>query len=152
VFFGSGVNNFGVMEVLDAVVDMSPPPGPRVAYTEVNRQREEKTIQPEDEGFSGVVFKVQANMDANHRDRIAFVRVASASTPRHEDEGAAHRQGAAPHQRGDLHEPAPRSRGRGLCGRHHRLHHHGGVQLGDTITDGPNLQFTGLPFFAPKCS
>ena len=77
MFFGSGVNNFGVMEVLDAVVDMSPPPGPRVAYTEVNRNREEKIIQPEDESFSGVVFKVQANMDANHRDRIAFVRVAS---------------------------------------------------------------------------
>jgi peptide chain release factor 3 len=52
VFFGSGVNNFGVMEVLNAVVDMSPPPGPRIAYQEVNRQREEKTIQPEDEGFS----------------------------------------------------------------------------------------------------
>ena len=77
VFFGSGVNNFGVMEVLDAVVDMSPPPGPRVAYTEVNRNREAQTIQPDDDSFSGVVFKVQANMDANHRDRIAFVRVAS---------------------------------------------------------------------------
>ncbi|HRM48310.1 MAG TPA: peptide chain release factor 3, partial [Alicycliphilus sp.] len=77
VFFGSGVNNFGVMEVLNAVVDMSPPPGARIAYTEVNRQRERLTIHPEDKGFSGVVFKVQANMDANHRDRIAFVRVAS---------------------------------------------------------------------------
>ncbi|MBP7324827.1 MAG: peptide chain release factor 3, partial [Alicycliphilus sp.] len=75
VFFGSGVNNFGVMEVLNAVVDMSPPPGARIAYTEVNRQREQLTIHPEDKGFSGVVFKVQANMDANHRDRIAFVRV-----------------------------------------------------------------------------
>lgn len=71
------MNNFGVMEVLNAVVDMSPPPGPRVAFTEVNRQRQEVIIKPEDKGFSGVVFKVQANMDANHRDRIAFVRVAS---------------------------------------------------------------------------
>ncbi len=77
VFFGSGVNNFGVMEVLDAVVDMSPPPGPRISTLQVNKQPVVKTIQPEDEGFSGVVFKVQANMDANHRDRIAFVRVAS---------------------------------------------------------------------------
>ena len=77
VFFGSGVNNFGVMEVLDALVDMAPPPGPRVSTLEVNKQPVVKTIQPEDEGFAGVVFKVQANMDANHRDRIAFVRVAS---------------------------------------------------------------------------
>lgn len=48
-----------------------------MAFTEVNRQRQEVIIKPEDKGFSGVVFKVQANMDANHRDRIAFVRVAS---------------------------------------------------------------------------
>jgi peptide chain release factor 3 len=77
VFFGSGVNNFGVKEVLDAVVDMSPPPGPRKSTLLVNKQPVEKIVQPEDEGFAGVVFKVQANMDANHRDRIAFVRVAS---------------------------------------------------------------------------
>ena len=77
VFFGSGVNNFGVMEVLDALVDMSPSPGPRVSTLVVNKQPVVKTIEPEDTGFSGVVFKVQANMDANHRDRIAFVRVAS---------------------------------------------------------------------------
>src|SRR5690606_27532896 len=77
VFFGSGVNNFGVKEVLDAVVDMSPPPGPRKSTLLVNKQPVEKLVQPEDEGFAGVVFKVQANMDANHRDRIAFVRVAS---------------------------------------------------------------------------
>ncbi|MBS7351238.1 MAG: GTP-binding protein, partial [Comamonas sp.] len=53
VFFGSGVNNFGVQEVLNAVVDMSPPPGKRIAYREVNRQREEVTIAPEDKSFSG---------------------------------------------------------------------------------------------------
>ena len=77
VFFGSGVNNFGVMEVLDALVDLAPSPRPRKSTLTVNRQMVEKIIQPEDTGFSGVVFKVQANMDANHRDRIAFVRVAS---------------------------------------------------------------------------
>jgi peptide chain release factor 3 len=82
VFFGSGVNNFGVMEVLDALVDLAPSPGPRISTLVVNKQPVEKTIQPEDEGFSGVVFKVQANMDANHRDRIAFVRVASGNTRR----------------------------------------------------------------------
>jgi peptide chain release factor 3 len=77
VFFGSGVNNFGVMEVLDALVDLAPSPGPRKSSLVVNKQPVEKTVLPDDEGFSGVVFKVQANMDANHRDRIAFVRVAS---------------------------------------------------------------------------
>ncbi|MEG1455835.1 MAG: peptide chain release factor 3, partial [Comamonas sp.] len=77
VFFGSGVNNFGVLEVLDALVDMSPSPGPRVSTLVVNKQPVVKTIEPEDTGFSGVVFKVQANMDANHRDRIAFLKICS---------------------------------------------------------------------------
>ncbi len=80
VFFGSGVNNFGVMEVLDALVDMAPPPRPRTSSAVVNRQTQEQVIQPEDDTFAGVVFKVQANMDANHRDRIAFVRVASGTS------------------------------------------------------------------------
>ncbi|MES2482675.1 MAG: peptide chain release factor 3, partial [Pseudomonadota bacterium] len=71
VFFGSGVNNFGVMEVLDALVDLAPSPQPRKSSLIVNKQPVEKIVHPEDEGFSGVVFKVQANMDANHRDRIA---------------------------------------------------------------------------------
>ncbi len=77
VFFGSGVNNFGVMEVLDALVDLAPPPQSRISTTMVNRQPVVKEIRPEDKDFAGVVFKVQANMDANHRDRIAFVRMAS---------------------------------------------------------------------------
>jgi peptide chain release factor 3 len=77
VFFGSGVNNFGVMEVLDALIDLAPSPGPRTSSFIVNKQPIIKQVQPEDDAFSGVVFKVQANMDANHRDRIAFVRMAS---------------------------------------------------------------------------
>ncbi|MBP9671295.1 MAG: peptide chain release factor 3, partial [Ottowia sp.] len=64
VFFGSGVNNFGVMEVLDALVDMAPAPRPRTSSAIVNRQTQEQVIQPEDDTFAGVVFKVQANMDA----------------------------------------------------------------------------------------
>nr|MBP8136401.1 peptide chain release factor 3 [Rhodoferax sp.] len=73
VFFGSGVNNFGVMEVLDALVDLAPSPGPRTSSFVVNKQPVIKEVQAADAAFSGVVFKVQANMDANHRDRIAFV-------------------------------------------------------------------------------
>jgi peptide chain release factor 3 len=77
VFFGSGVNNFGVMEVLDALVDLAPSPRPRTSSALVNRQPVVTEVPPEDTAFSGVVFKVQANMDPSHRDRIAFVRMAS---------------------------------------------------------------------------
>ncbi|AOG25255.1 peptide chain release factor 3 [Acidovorax sp. RAC01] len=151
VFFGSGVNNFGVMEVLDALVDMAPPPGPRVSTLEVNKQPVVKTIQPEDEGFSGVVFKVQANMDANHRDRIAFVRVASGKyTPGMKLKVQRTAKELRPtsvvtfmSQRREAVEEA-------YAGDIIGFTTHGGVQLGDTITDGANLQFTGLPFFAPE--
>lgn len=151
VFFGSGVNNFGVMEVLDAVVDMSPPPGPRKSSLIVNKQPVEKTVLPEDEGFSGVVFKVQANMDANHRDRIAFVRVASGKyTPGMKLKVQRTAKELRPtsvvtfmSQRREAVEEA-------YAGDIIGFTTHGGVQLGDTITDGANLQFTGLPFFAPE--
>ena len=151
VFFGSGVNNFGVQEVLNAVVDMSPPPGTRLAYQEVNRQRQEVTIRPEDKGFAGVVFNVQANMDANHRDRIAFVRVASGKyTPGMKLKVQRTAKELRPtsvvtfmSQRREAVEEA-------YAGDIIGFTTHGGVQLGDTITDGANLQFTGLPFFAPE--
>jgi peptide chain release factor 3 len=151
VFFGSGVNNFGVMEVLDAVVDMSPPPGPRVAYTEVNRNREAKTIQPDDESFSGVVFKVQANMDANHRDRIAFVRVASGKyTPGMKMKVQRTAKELRPTSVVTFMSQRREAVDEAYAGDIIGFTTHGGVQLGDTITDGPNLQFTGLPFFAPE--
>ena len=151
VFFGSGVNNFGVMEVLDAVVDMSPPPGPRVAFAEVNRQREERTIQPEYSGFAGVVFKVQANMDSNHRDRIAFVRVASGKyTPgmkmKVQRTGKELRPTSVVTFMSQRREAVEEAYAGDIIG----FTTHGGVQLGDSITDGPSLQFTGLPFFAPE--
>src|SRR5690606_15194961 len=69
VFFGSAINNFGVQEVLDALVELAPPPGPRNAL--------ERVVQPEEPKFTGVVFKVQANLYPAHRDRVAFVRVSS---------------------------------------------------------------------------
>ena len=79
VFFGSAVNNFGVQEVLDALVDLAPPPHPRASS---NADGSLTEIAPDAEGFSGVVFKVQANMDPQHRDRIAFVRVCSGTLER----------------------------------------------------------------------
>src|SRR5690606_28870768 len=69
VFFGSAINNFGVQEVLDTLVELAPPPGPKPAV--------ERTVEPQEPKFTGVVFKVQANMDPAHRDRVAFVRVSS---------------------------------------------------------------------------
>jgi len=151
VFFGSGVNNFGVMEVLDALVDLAPSPRPRISHLTVNKQVQEKTIHPEDAGFSGVVFKVQANMDANHRDRIAFVRVASGQ----------YKPGMKLKVQRTAKELRPTSVVTFLSQRREAVDEayagdiigfttHGGVQLGDTITDGPSLQFTGLPFFAPE--
>src|SRR5947208_9070481 len=69
VFFGSAVNNFGVQLLLDAFLELAPSPRPRSA--------EERMVEPEDAGFSGFIFKIQANMDPKHRDRLAFVRVCS---------------------------------------------------------------------------
>ncbi len=109
VFFGSGVNNFGVMEVLDALVDLAPSPGPRKSSLMVNQQPVEKIIEPQDPAFSGVVFKVQANMDANHRDRIAFVRMASGKyTPGMKLKVQRSAQGVAADFRRHVLEPAAR--------------------------------------------
>jgi peptide chain release factor 3 len=151
VFFGSGVNNFGVMEVLDALVELAPPPQPRISTTLVNRQPLTQEIRPEQKDFAGVVFKVQANMDANHRDRIAFVRMASGR----------YRPGMKLRVQRTAKELRPTSVVTFMSQRREAVEEayagdivgfttHGGVQLGDTITDGASLQFTGLPFFAPE--
>ena len=151
VFFGSGVNNFGVMEVLDALVDLAPSPQPRVSTTTVNRQPVVREIQPEDKDFAGVVFKVQANMDANHRDRIAFVRMASGRyTPgmklRVQRTAKELRPTSVVTFMSQRREAVEEAYAGDIVG----FTTHGGVQLGDTITDGASLQFTGLPFFAPE--
>ena len=151
VFFGSGVNNFGVMEVLDALVDLAPAPKPRTSNLIVNKQPVVKEIQPEDAAFSGVVFKVQANMDANHRDRIAFVRMASGKyTPgmklKVQRTGKELRPTSVVTFLSQRREAVDEAYAGDIIG----FTTHGGVQLGDTITDGANLQFTGLPFFAPE--
>ena len=152
VFFGSGVNNFGVMEVLDALVDLAPPPQSRTSSLIVNKQPVIKEVQPEDAAFAGVVFKVQANMDPSHRDRIAFVRMASGKyTPGMKLKVMRTAKELRPtsvvtfmSQRREAVEEA-------YAGDIVGFTTHGGVQLGDTITDGSvNLMYTGLPFFAPE--
>lgn len=143
MFFGSAVNNFGVQEALDALVELAPPPSVRQAL-----QRE---VRPDEGKFSGVVFKIQANMDPAHRDRIAFVRVASGRFER----GMKLRvvrtgKDIKPNtvvnflsQRRELLDEA-------FAGDIIGIPNHGLLQLGDTLTEGEALQYTGLPFFAPE--
>jgi peptide chain release factor 3 len=143
VFFGSAINNFGVREVLDALVDLAPPPAPRLAL-----QRE---VLPEEGKFSGVVFKIQANMDPAHRDRIAFVRICSGRFDRgmklrivrNGKELKTNTVVSFLSQRRELLENA-------FPGDIIGIPNHGLLQLGDTLTEGEALQFTGLPFFAPE--
>ena len=143
MLFGSAVNNFGVREVLDALVDLAPPPGSRVAI-----QRE---VKPEEPKFTGVVFKIQANMDPAHRDRIAFVRVASGhfergmklKVVRSGKELKPNTVVSFLSQRRELLDEA-------FAGDIIGIPNHGVLQLGDTLTEGESLQFTGLPFFAPE--
>ena len=143
MFFGSAVNNFGVREILDALVDLAPPPSARVAM--------QRTVQPDEAKFSGVVFKIQANMDPAHRDRIAFVRVASGhfergmrlKVVRSGKELRPNTVVSFLSQRRELLDEA-------FAGDIIGIPNHGVLQLGDTLTEGEALQFTGLPFFAPE--
>ncbi|HUH58547.1 MAG TPA: peptide chain release factor 3 [Candidimonas sp.] len=143
VFFGSAINNFGVQEVLDALVDLAPKPGSRTAL-----QRE---VQPDEPKFSGVVFKVQANMDPAHRDRVAFVRVSSGrfdrgmrlKVSRTNKEMRPNNVVSFLSQRRELLDQA-------YAGDVIGIPNHGVLQLGDVLTEGETLQFTGLPFFAPE--
>ena len=143
MFFGSAVNNFGVREVLDALVDLAPSPGPRTAI-----QRE---VAPDEPKLSGVVFKIQANMDPAHRDRIAFVRMASGrfergmrlKVARSGKELRPNTVVSFLSQRRELLDEA-------YAGDIIGIPNHAVLQLGDTLTEGETLQFTGLPFFAPE--
>ncbi|WP_025041651.1 peptide chain release factor 3 [Nitrosospira briensis] len=143
VFFGSAINNFGVREVLDALVNLAPPPGSRVAL--------QRQVQPGESKFSGVVFKIQANMNPAHRDRIAFVRICSGRFDRGMNlrivrNGKDIRTNGVVSflsQRRDLLDIA-------YPGDIIGIPNHGTLQLGDTLTEGERLQFTGLPFFAPE--
>jgi peptide chain release factor 3 len=143
MFFGSAVNNFGVQEILDALVQLAPPPGERAAM--------QRVVKPEETKFTGVVFKIQANMDPAHRDRIAFLRVASGhfergmrlKVVRSGKELRPNTVVSFLSQRRELLDEA-------FAGDIIGIPNHGVLQLGDTITEGEALQFTGLPFFAPE--
>ncbi len=143
VFFGSAINNFGVRELLDFFVAQASPPLPRPART--------RTVDPHEQPFTGFVFKIQANMDPAHRDRIAFVRVVSGSW----------RKGLKPwHVRLARELPAARAMvfhadersevEEAVAGDIIGLHNHGTLRVGDTLSEGESLAFTGIPSFAPE--
>jgi peptide chain release factor 3 len=144
VFFGSAINNFGVREVLDAIVDIAPPPQPRQAV--------QGPVQPDNPRFTGVVFKIQANMDPAHRDRVVFVRVCSGHFERGmrlrlQRTGKEFRPSTVVSFLSQRRELLDEAYAGDIIG----IPTHGGLQLGDTLTETLEpLQFTGLPFFAPE--
>ena len=143
VYFGSAINNFGLRELLDGLVKFAPPPG---HYKTATRE-----VGPEEKKVTGFVFKIQANMDPKHRDRIAFVRIVS---------GHFKRGMKLLHVRTgkllNLHNPVLfLAQERGLAedawgGDIIGVPNHGNLRIGDSITDGEDLRFIGIPSFAPE--
>lgn len=143
VFFGSAMNNFGVKEMLDAFVDYAPAP--------LARPTETRRVEADENKFTGFVFKIQANMDPAHRDRIAFVRICSGEynkgmkirhvrIKRDMQVNNALTFLAGNREHVDVAYPGD------IIG----LHNHGTIQVGDTFTQGEALKFTGIPNFAPE--
>ncbi len=143
VFFGSAINNFGVKELLDAFEAYAPAPRPR--------ETEQRSVVPSEENFSGFVFKIQANMDPAHRDRIAFFRVCSGSYKkgmkmRHVRIGKTVQIANAITFQADERIHVEEAWPGDIIG----LHNHGTIQIGDTFTDGEELKYGGIPYFAPE--
>lgn len=143
VFFGTALSNFGVKEMLDGFVEYAPEPRARATET--------RTVEPKETAFSGFIFKIQANMDPKHRDRIAFMRVCSGSYSkgmkmRHVRIGKDVKiADAVTFLAGDREQVIEAVSG-DIIG----LHNHGTIQIGDTFTEGEELKFTGIPNFAPE--
>ncbi|WP_432738525.1 peptide chain release factor 3 [Maridesulfovibrio sp. FT414] len=143
VFFGSAINNFGVQEMLDSFVELAPHPRPRATTT--------REVSPFESEFSAVAFKIQANMDPAHRDRIAFMRICSGKFKRgmkvrHHRIGKEVQIANATifmaQDRTGVEEAFPGD----IIG----VHNHGTIKIGDTFTTKEELKFTGIPNFAPE--
>ena len=143
VFFGSALTNFGVQELLDTFVEYAPAPRARMST--------EREVEPEESNFTGLVFKIQANMDKAHRDRIAFMRICSGQF----EPGMRVRHVRLSR---DMKIPdavtfmaAERDRVEtAYAGDIIGVHNHGTINIGDTFTVGESIQFTGVPNFAPE--
>jgi peptide chain release factor 3 len=143
VFFGTALHNFGISEFLDCLIEHAPAPQVRAA--------EEREIDPNEEKLSGFVFKIQANMDPAHRDRIAFLRICSGGYQRgmkihHVRLGRDVQISNALTFMAGNREQAEEAWSGDVIG----LHNHGTIQVGDTFTQGEKLNFTGIPHFAPE--
>ncbi len=143
VFFGSAINNFGVKEMLDAFVEMAPHPGPRAAAS--------RQVQPYEKSFSGFAFKIQANMNPAHRDRIAFVRICSGKFSRGmkvqhhrigKEVALANATVFKANDRQNVDEAYPGD----IIG----IYNHGTIKIGDTFSEKEVLKFNGVPNFAPE--
>ncbi len=143
VFFGSALNNFGVRELLDCFIDIAPTPRPKAA--------EERVVKPEEEEFSGFVFKIHANMDPKHRDRLAFIKIVSGTFERNKPYLHVRHQKklkfsspntffAERKEIVDISYPGD------IVG----LHDTGNFKIGDTLTSGENLNYRGIPSFSPE--
>ena len=142
VFFGSAINNFGVREILNALLDWAPAPRGRDATV--------REVAPAEAPFSGFVFKIQANMDPAHRDRIAFLRVCSGHFERgmkikHLRLNRDIKVSTVVTFMASSREQVEEAYAGDIIG----LPNHGNMQIGDSFSEGELLQFTGIPYFAP---
>ena len=143
VFFGSALNNFGVRELLDAFIEIAPTPQPKKA--------EERLVDSKEEKFSGFVFKIHANMDPKHRDRLAFIKIVSGTFKRntpylHVRNGKKMKFSSPNAFFADKKEIVDESFPGDIVG----LHDTGNFKIGDTLTEGENLHFKGIPAFSPE--
>jgi peptide chain release factor 3 len=143
VFFGSAVNNFGVRELLDCFIGIAPPPGPCAT--------QQRTVEPGEGKMTGFVFKIHANMDPNHRDRIAFLKICSGVFERNHPylhvRSGKQLKFSSPNaflaeKKSIVEESFPGD----IVG----LHDTGNFKIGDTLTEGEKLRFTGIPSFSPE--
>lgn len=143
VFFGSAVNNFGVRELLDCFTDIAPPP--------LARHTEERLVAPEEAKFSGFVFKIHANMDPNHRDRVAFMRVCSGKFERntsylHVRQNRKLKFSNPTSFMADKKTIVDEAFPGDVVG----LYDSGNFKIGDALTEGEPLHFKGIPSFSPE--
>ncbi len=143
VFFGSAVNNFGVQLLLDFFVEHAPAPRSRATTT--------REVAPAEEKLTGFVFKIQANMDPQHRDRVAFMRICSGKFSAgmktfHPRTGKEVKLANALTFMASDREIAESAYPGDVIG----IHNHGTISIGDSFTEGENLSFTGIPNFAPE--
>lgn len=143
VYFGSAINNFGIKELLDDFAEYAPAPQVRATT--------QRLVHPDEPAFSGFVFKIQANMDPRHRDRVAFLRICSGTYTKgmklsHLRIGKdVTLSNALTFMAGDRTHAE-----KALTGDIIGIYNHGTIQIGDTFTQGEMLKFTGIPHFAPE--